>query len=343
MINKLRFKNWRSLRDVEIDKLTPITVFIGANSSGKSNIVDGLKFLRYAAEYSAREGIFRWGGYSKIHTLGLDINESIEIECVISRTKQKSLEYKLWLKSPENSSPEFIGGGLGELRPSELAQQLMKQWQILDEDFSTPTAIGNDYPLGSLYRVDPKANNVPFILDFMRQTKPDVYTELQEDLAWMLEHVDKLDTARDANETRLLVNEKALGGGLAPTISGGTTRLIGMLTAMYVLEMSEKPELPGLVVIEEPDKSIHPQLLYKLVETLRNYVEGDHPRQIFLTTHNPRLLDLFDPEEVRVVERDENGETIVRPLNKEVVDIWLKADRTLGDAWMTRTLGGVPE
>jgi len=45
MLTQFGFKNWRSLRDVTID-LSPITVFIGANSSGKTNIVDGLRFHR---------------------------------------------------------------------------------------------------------------------------------------------------------------------------------------------------------------------------------------------------------------------------------------------------------
>jgi AAA15 family ATPase/GTPase len=33
---------------VVIEDLTPITMFIGANASGKSNILDGLYFLRHA-------------------------------------------------------------------------------------------------------------------------------------------------------------------------------------------------------------------------------------------------------------------------------------------------------
>jgi AAA15 family ATPase/GTPase len=38
MLTRMTFKNWRSLRDVTID-FTSITLFIGANSSGKTNIL----------------------------------------------------------------------------------------------------------------------------------------------------------------------------------------------------------------------------------------------------------------------------------------------------------------
>jgi predicted ATPase len=79
MLTRLRFRNWRSLRDVTIE-LSPITVFIGANSSGKTNIVDALYFLRDALESNVREAVFVRQGLEKIRTLGADQNAPVEIE-----------------------------------------------------------------------------------------------------------------------------------------------------------------------------------------------------------------------------------------------------------------------
>jgi hypothetical protein len=61
-----------------------------------------------------------------------------------------------------------------------------------------------------------------------------------------------------------------------------------------------------------------------------------------LTTHNPTLLDYFKPEEVRVVERDEQGYTRVNKVPDYMKDIWLDK-HGLGEVWLTRSLGGVPE
>jgi predicted ATPase len=84
MITRLYFKNWRSLREVEITDLTPITVFIGANSSGKSNILDALRFLQYSGTEGNRGIVgavrYKWGGADKIRTIGAPENEPIEIE-----------------------------------------------------------------------------------------------------------------------------------------------------------------------------------------------------------------------------------------------------------------------
>jgi predicted ATPase len=338
MITRLRFKNWRSLRDVEIDKLTPITVFVGANSSGKSNIVDGLKFLRYTIEHGEAEGAFVWGWASPIHTTWISSTEPIELEVTLTDSSGQYLIHNLSVALPISEQHAEISTDSSRKVPPYVTQR----WQILDEDFTTPSRI-EDEPL-DLYVVHRKAHNVPMMLDFMRLTKPEVYAQLQEDLGWLLEHVDTLETQRAAHEIRLLLHEKQLGGEIAPTISGGTARIIAMLTAMYVLDMTN-PELPGLVVIEEPDTAVHPLLLQKLVELFRTFVdnrEGNRPRQLILTTHNPRFLNLFEPEEVRIVERDEKGETTVKSLAPDILDSWNR-EYGLGDIWVTRILGGVPD
>ena len=68
VLPELRLKNWRSVREAVID-LTPITVFIGANSSGKSNILDALHFVRRTVEKDVSQAVFGWGGYSKVHSI----------------------------------------------------------------------------------------------------------------------------------------------------------------------------------------------------------------------------------------------------------------------------------
>ena len=43
-IEYLRVQNYCALRDLELKKITPLTVFLGPNSSGKSTIFDVFAF-----------------------------------------------------------------------------------------------------------------------------------------------------------------------------------------------------------------------------------------------------------------------------------------------------------
>lgn len=218
------------------------------------------------------------------------------------------------------------------------------RWQLLREGFlpsSTQPTDANTSP-DPLYLIDNFARNVPTMLNFMLQLYPGIYHALEADLQRLLGYVSQLRTMRDDKETRYFLEENFSLGHEAPTMSGGTARIIAMLTAYYALDM-RTPELPGIVVIEEPDTAIHPLLLGKLVDLLRSYTERDEPRQFILTTHNPELLNYFEPEEVRVVERDdETGETWVDKVPKHLRRTWLTEHR-LGDAWTSRIIGGIPE
>ena len=63
-IEYLGVKNYRSLKDIELKKITPLTVFLGPNGSGKSTIFDVFAFLSECFSLDLRKawdkrGIFR--------------------------------------------------------------------------------------------------------------------------------------------------------------------------------------------------------------------------------------------------------------------------------------------
>ncbi len=64
-ITRLRVKNYRSLADVDIE-LGPLTVLVGRNGSGKSNVVDALRFVRDAYRRDLDSAILNRNGMSAI-------------------------------------------------------------------------------------------------------------------------------------------------------------------------------------------------------------------------------------------------------------------------------------
>lgn len=367
MLTRLHFQNWRSLRQVTLEDLTPITVLVGANSSGKTNVVDGLRFARQAIQdeiFGLQQAISNSNGEKNIRTLGSTTPVEIELDFQSDGEIHGCL-FRLFdsIASPPPSqkplnitdfvSPSAVEKGatnhskvyFNQTGFAPLKKTVTQHWQILAEDFAPPTRTphlgeGTDY-----LRIHPTAANLPDMLDFIHQYHPEIYAELESDLVWLLGHVQALETVRDERETRFLIREKPLSDAESPTVSGGTRRILAMLTAYYALAMRDADQ-PGLLVIEEPDHGVHPLLLGNLVSLFRGYTQNpDRPRQIILTTHNPILLNLFKPDEVRVVERDEQGETTIQKIDPDVARVWFEQDgaHNLGDLWTTRLVGGVPE
>ncbi len=400
MLTRLRFKNWRSLRDVTID-LSPITVFIGANSSGKTNIVDALRFLQYSHTVGNRGIVgaikYKWGGAEKIQTVGAPKDEPTEIEFSIETqvgptplTKCISMLFygsetpllrysrrftygsEAWEETNDlppipDASPVKSFWPEDQSDPTDrrfaveqfIHTYFTRRWQLFKELFDPKLTLPPETDPGNLYVIEEHGRNIIFMLDNMRFERPDLYEKLLEDISWLLNYVEGVETKQTEHEFSLLLREKSYHGLQAPSISAGTARLIAFLTAFYALDMDRSRvesasgqqfegltipvnEMPGLVVIEEPDTALNPGILRNFVEQLRYFTTGEHPRQVILTTHNPRFLDYFEPEEVRVVERDEQGYTAVHHLPDHIREIWLDK-YTLGEVWMTRSLGGLPE
>ncbi len=383
MLTHLRFKNWRSLRDVTIEDLTPITVLIGPNSSGKTNILDALYFLRDMMSEDILQAVYKRGGGEKIRTFGAAEDEPVEIEFTSHIAEfTRPLSYgsmtwrtrmifantpytfkvrrTLWKKDllifddPHempglfatedfNKKPTYVGEGdyeQAQMLLGVLTTNIISRWQMLDENFMPPLGretSKRDNPVV----IDRCADNLVFMLDFMRETHPELYNKLQHDARYLLEHVSQIQTERDEHEARLLVHETTHPNRAAPTVSSGTARVFAMLMAYYALDMRLVKQ-PGLVVIEEPDTALNPGLLRNFVELLREYVDREEPRQFILTTHNPALLNHFHPEEVRIVSRDEQGYTVVNRVPDYIKDIWLN-EHGLGEVWLTNAFGGVAE
>src|SRR5690606_4890073 len=147
VITQLRLKNWRSLRDVTIDDLQPINVFIGANSSGKTNIIDALYFMREMLSTDVIQAVSRRGGGDKILTLGQDVNEAVEIEFSYSRPKYydlvnwkmqmifSSLPYDFLIKRTLCANDRIIYGDSNEMSGIDTVESPQPHYHKDGEDY----------------------------------------------------------------------------------------------------------------------------------------------------------------------------------------------------------------
>lgn len=71
-IESLRVENYRALRNIELDKLTPMTVLLGPNGSGKSTVFDVFNFLSECFQFGLRHAWDRRGRSKELKTRGAE-------------------------------------------------------------------------------------------------------------------------------------------------------------------------------------------------------------------------------------------------------------------------------
>jgi predicted ATPase len=116
-------------------------------------------------------------------------------------------------------------------------------------------------------------------------------------------------------------------------LSDGTLRYLCLLTVLC------HPQPPPLVCIEDPEISLHPDILPFLAELM---IEASQKTQLVVTTHSDVLVSALSdvPEAVVVCERDEEGSHL-RRLEAEALKAWLEK-YSLGELWRMGETGGNP-
>jgi len=103
----------------------------------------------------------------------------------------------------------------------------------------------------------------------------------------------------------------------ASLISDGTINITAIIIALY---FENKP----LTIIEEPERNIHPYLISKIINIMK---EASKTKQIIVTTHNPEIVKYAGIENLLLVSRDKDGfSTIVKPSEKEEVQLFLREE-----------------
>ena len=113
-------------------------------------------------------------------------------------------------------------------------------------------------------------------------------------------------------------------------ISDGTINITALILALYF-----QPN--RLAIIDEPERNIHPSLISKIVEMMK---DASRKSQVIVTTHNPEMIRYAKIENVLTVRRDEKGYSeIVRPGDQESVKNFLKNDMEIGVLYVQNLLG----
>ncbi|MCA9527306.1 MAG: AAA family ATPase [Myxococcales bacterium] len=173
------------------------------------------------------------------------------------------------------------------------------------------------------------ATNLTLVLNAFRRLgahKRALLAEIQR----LYANIDDFDVIVEGGTVQLFLSES---DRVIPAtrLSDGTLRYLALLSVLC------HPTPPGLVCIEEPELGLHPDILPRLAELIR---EASTRTQLIVTTHSEVLVDaLTEVPDAVVIAEKRAGSTRFSRLDAEHLRTWLK-DYTLGDLWTRGELGG---
>ena len=374
-ITKLRVKNFLSLKDVDLE-LSKLNVFIGSNTSGKSNIARAFQLLANHVRY----GVPILPGYEGFRTIVYGFDETSQIEFDLHMKKgEHDIRYKLLL-TPDNyiekawinyveafssegkSTKALVLARNGETK-EYIKSALPSTSHLLNVNvYKSPLirlpvwAAREILELAEMLRSIAVHSFVPKMIRATSQVteQPELgYDGSRLARVLLKYHLEDRKTFSLIEDVlRSLVPEVE---EIIPHLEGTNVelwlRVKGLREPLRPANISDGTlrilayitalySTKSLAVIEEPENSIHPRLLETIVDLARKA-----PCQVIMTTHSPYLLDHVKPEEVFVVEKP-GLETMVKKLAKtkevETVKRLLIEGGTLGEAWYSGLIGGTP-
>ena len=207
-------------------------------------------------------------------------------------------------------------------------RQFIEGWYL---SYFTPDAARGLPLAGPQKHLSVHGDNLGNVVQFMEREHPDRFKDILDRIAGKVPGIDRIDTQKSPDGRLLLrFNDRGFTDPFyAQQMSDGTLKIFA-----YLLMLND-PSPPPFICIEEPENGLYHKLLEVLAAEFRNRATGEKDTpQIFVTTHQPYLVDALKPDEVWILEKGEDGfATISRASDDETVRAMADEGLPLGGLW----------
>jgi predicted ATPase len=363
-LRRVFLKGFKSIKGMDLE-LRPLNVLIGANGAGKSNLVSFFKMLnemmgerlqQYIGTSGRAQSLLHYG--PKV-TPQLEARLEFEVEPGLNTydlrlfhaagdTLVFAEETLSFLPTGSKGNPKVVplGAGHQETRILEEANRggptakffrhLLNRCRVYHFHDTSATARvrqygyrGNDRPLM------PDAGNLAaFLYRLQYQDQGAAYDRIVSTIRLIAPFFHDFSLVPNDRDIILNWREKESDQVFGPhQLSDGTLRAICLVTLL----LQPDEELPGLIIVDEPELGLHPYAL-NIIASL--FEKASHHSQVLISTQSSSFLDNFDPEDVIVVDR-EGKESIFRRPDPAALESWLE-EYSLGEVWEKNVIGGGP-
>ena len=216
---------------------------------------------------------------------------------------------------------------------------LLESFRVVDIDVAAarqPSARGL-----SSARLRGDAANLGLYLQRLSSEEPEVFERLEQEARHFIPGLQQITFRPTAGAVEGVVTQLVERGLDGPIDLGEAS--FGSIRALALLAVLHDPAPPRITCIEEIDHGLHPYVLDRLVELLR---DASQHTQLLVATHSPALVNRLHADELIVCERDADGSSRIPAIPAEDVRAMeqaLHGELELGELWFTGALGGVPQ
>ncbi len=207
-------------------------------------------------------------------------------------------------------------------------RRFIEGWYL---SYFTPDAARSLPMAGPQKQLNTHGDNLGNVVQYIKREHRERFETILRNIADKIPGINQIDT-EDTNDGRLLLkfNDKGFQDPFyAQQMSDGTLKIFA-----YLL-MLEDPNPPPFLCIEEPENALYHKLLEILATEFREHAtRRKGGSQVFVTTHQPYLVDALDPKEVWILEKGEDGFSKIRRASEDpLVNNLVEEGLPLGGLW----------
>lgn len=367
MLKRVSIQNFKSLKDVTLD-LQKVNLLIGPNNSGKTNFLKALEYFEFEGKSQGNIADFEAISYKHqqvpiMYAFTFKHDADGYMARNYKNVKNDLYNYTHKSEIVSNDGDIYVKNSIDDWFIDEDGNRL-------DENvFGGYRREFANYLNTKIFRPDPSklihtaklsganvelasdgSNIIPFYFSIFNNYEENS-AKIQADLSRCVPEIARFRTPPVEGENMLGLKffDKHEASYWANEVSEGVLYFLILLCIVH------QPNPPKLLLLEEPERGIHPRRIWEVMKLIFQLAE-EKEIQIIMTTHNEHVINAFAsiPESVFVFDKDEDiGETKVRNLQRDIIEptdkkseeLGLeKIDLTsnLGESWLYGLIGGVP-
>ncbi|MBT9098351.1 AAA family ATPase [Methylovulum psychrotolerans] len=361
-VSSLTIMGYKSIRELRDFPLSNLNVLIGANGAGKSNFIGFFRLLAEIAEQNLQLYVQTQGGPDSLLHFGRNGTDSLlgqffYAEHAYSFLLVPTNDNRLIVSSEtglndtvlfDDAAPLlgnfFHGTNRNEsiLKTSiaPYARQVknwISNWRIYHfHDTGERAKVKQRHAVNDTLRLKSDAANLAAYLRMLYNGYPSHYQRIVDTIRLVApffgdfvqrpgtpEYIELEWTQKGQQDTPFK----------AHVLSDGTLRFICLATLL----LQPVELLPDTILIDEPELGLHPYAISILADIFKQVAET---KQLIVSTQSVELVNELSPEDVIVVEQ-ENDASVFKRFSSAELSGWLE-EYALGDLWKSNVLGGRP-